>query len=78
MRYDTILASLEQGVFPSFQRRFSIEDDGGYFSGNRIRGTHFSLSLSLFLSVINVHMCRLEVPLCFCVCPFIDNINNLW
>ena len=46
-RYDTILASLEQGVFPSFQRRFSVEDDGGYFSGNRIRGTP---SLSLFLS----------------------------
>ena len=52
MRYDTILASLEQGVFPSFQRRFSVEDDGGYFSGNRIRGTpplSLSLSLSLFL-----------------------------
>ena len=49
MRYDTILASLEQGVFPSFGRRFSVEDDGGYFSGNRIRGTHVFLSLSLLV-----------------------------
>ena len=51
-RYDAILASLEQGVFPSsFGRRqsFSTEDDGGYFSGNRPRSTYplFSLPSSL-------------------------------
>ena len=40
MRYDSILASLEQGVFPLGRRQsFSTEDDGGYFSGNRTRGT---------------------------------------
>lgn len=44
MRYDTILTSLEQGVLPSSvavprRKSLSCEDDGGYFSGNRTRGT---------------------------------------
>ena len=78
MRYDAILGNLEQGLFPSFGRRFSVEDDGGYFSGNRVRSKYLffcllSLSLSLSLSLLFLSFSVfLHVLFCFCACLFMD------
>ena len=89
MRYDTILASLEQGVFPSFQRRFSVEDDGGYFSGNRIRGTPSLSLLSISLSLSETFSLTLTTSIClsapllllslsFSPLPVVNTIYSCW